>query len=121
MIEQQGVSNMFMREIRSLSSVERDFLVEVERAIVPFEKEIAVRWHDLYSAGRKVHQARERTARSFRYAVRMLLTSLAAGDFDDYMKRIQKSGVAFARAKEKKFENLIAYFHFYEEAVTPFL
>jgi hypothetical protein len=51
----------------------------------------------------------------------MLLTSLAAGDFDDYMKRIQKSGVAFARAKEKKFENLIAYFHFYEEAVTPFL
>jgi signal transduction histidine kinase len=120
MIEQQGVSHMFMREIINLSSVERDILVEVARAIVPFEKEIAVRWHDLYSASRTVHQTRGRTARSFRYAVRMLLTSLAAGDFDVYMKRIQKAGVAFARTKEK-YENLIAFFHFYEEAVTPFL
>lgn len=111
---------MFMREIISLSSVERDLLVEVAKAIVPFEKEIAVRWHDLYSASRMVHQARERTERSFRYAVRMLLTSLAAGDFDGYMKRIQKAGVAFARAKEK-YENLIAFFHFYEKAIMPSL
>ena len=65
MTEQQGVENMFMREIINLSSDERDLLVEVARSIVPFEKEIAVRWHDLYTASRMVHQARERTARSF--------------------------------------------------------
>jgi len=111
---------MFMREIISLSYVERDLLVEVAKAIVPFEKEVAVRWHDMYSASRRIHQARERTARSFRYGVRMLLTSLVAGDFDGYMNRIQKAGVSFARAKEK-YENLITFFHFYEEAVRPSL
>jgi signal transduction histidine kinase len=120
MTGQQEGADMFMREILNLSSVERDLLIEVARAIVPFEKEIAVRWHDLYSASRMAPAARARTPRSFHYAVRMLLTSLAAGDFDGYMKRIQKAGVAFAHSKEK-YENLIVFFHFYEEAVVPFL
>ena len=111
---------MIIDEMASLSLGERDLVVDIARAMVPFEQEIAQRWHDLYVTSRTIHQARERTVRSFRHAVRLLLTSLADGNFSGYLKRIQKTGVSFARLKEK-YENLIFFFRFYEESVTPCL
>lgn len=111
---------MFISEMVRLSIAELDLVVEAAKAMVPFEKKIAVRWHDMYSAAQMVHQGSVRPVRSFRYAVRMLLTSFANADFDGYLKRIQRVGVTFARSNEK-YENLIVLFSFYEEAIMPFL
>lgn len=115
-----GMKEMFISEMVRLSIVERDLVVEVAKAMVPFEEKIAVRWHDMYSASRMVHQSKNRAVRSFHHAVQMLLTSLADADFDGYLERIQETGATFARAKEK-YENLIVFFYFYEASIMPFL
>ncbi len=111
---------MIAKKLVFLSSHQQDVIVDVAKAMVPFERDIALRWHELYSASRVRHHARMRTARSFRHAVRLLLTSLADGDFNRYLNRVQKAGVSFASIKEH-YENLCLFFRFYEEAVMPFL
>ena len=111
---------MIVRELVFLSLHKQELIVDVAKAMVPFERDIALRWYKLYSANRTIHQARKRTAGSFRHAVRLLLTSLADDDFDRYLKRVQKAGASFGRIKVR-YENLCMFFHFYEEAVTPFL
>lgn len=103
-----------------LSPQDTALLTEIASAMRPREREIALRWHELYGETRSLHRARERTVRSFRYAVRLLLTSLANGDVAGYLRRVRKAGASFARAKER-YENLVLFLHFYEEAVAPYL
>lgn len=111
---------MIINEVVYLSPRQQDILIDVAKAMAPFEKEIALRWFELYSTSKALHQAKKRTARSFRYAVRLLLTHLVNGDFSRYMNRVQKAGVSFARLKER-YENLVVFFRLYEESVAPFL
>ncbi len=111
---------MLLIDIVHLTPIERDLVIEIARAMLPFEQEIACRWHDLYTHSSTIHQAGDRTVRSFQHAVRLLLTSLEDGNFTSYLKRIQRMSVTFARTKER-YENLILFFCFYEESVIPFL
>jgi len=111
---------MTSNEFVYLSPHQKEFLVTVAKAMAPFEKEIALRWFELYSANKLIHQTKKRTVRSFRYAVRLLLTSLSNGDVTRYLNRVQKAGVSFARLRER-YENLIIFFRLYEESVEPIL
>jgi hypothetical protein len=112
---------MIAREmVYYITSDEIDLIIGIAKALQPFEEEVAQNWHDLCVKSKNIHQAKERPVRNFKSAVRLLLTSLSNGDFDGYLKRIQKRGVEFAKSKEK-YENLIIFFHLYEDAVLPYL
>ncbi|MEW6109310.1 MAG: HAMP domain-containing sensor histidine kinase [Nitrospirota bacterium] len=95
-------------------------IVDIAKSMLRFEDEIARKWHDLYAKSRNIHRAKERSVRDFKVAVKLLLTSLSDGNFDGYLKRIQKRGIEFARSREI-YENLIFFFNMYEEAALPCL
>jgi signal transduction histidine kinase len=111
---------MKAREIVNLSPVEIGTVVDVANAIVPFEEEIAQRWHDLCVESLCLHQTEQRPPKAFRAGVRLMLTSLSGGDFDRYLKQLQRRGREFAKAKEK-YEDLVLYFGLYEYAALPYL
>lgn len=108
------------REIVPLNQRGKKLLVEIARAMTPFEEKIADKWDDLFVKTRNGLKESDRAVKNFREAVRLFLTSLSDGDFDGYFKRIEKKGADFARTKEQ-YENLILSFHLYEEASFPYL
>jgi len=119
-IPQRGVMKMPVNEIVSLTPHEQETVVAVAQALEPFEKEIALAWHQFYVSSKTLHQSRERSERNFQHAVWLLLTSLRDGNFTGYFRRVQKTGAAFAKARER-YDNLLIFFHFFEESIAPYL
>lgn len=111
---------MPVSEMIALSPGERDLVVKIARAMRPFERDIASRWHALCERSGKMHTAGAWTVRGFQHAVWLLLTSLEDGNFTGYLRRVQRTGAAFARNKDR-YDTLVLFFCFYEEAVRPFL
>lgn len=108
------------KEIVPLNQRDKKLLVEIARAMTPFEEKIADKWDDLFVKTRNGLKESDRAVKNFREAVHLFLTSLSDGDFDGYFKRIEEKGADFARTKEQ-YENLILSFHLYEEASFPYL
>lgn len=108
------------KEIVPLSQDDKKLLVEISRAMTPFEVKIADKWDDLFVKTRNGMKESDRAVKDYREAVYLFLTSLSDGDFDGYFKRIDEKGADFAKTKEQ-YENLILSFHLYEEASFPYL
>ncbi|MDO8445928.1 MAG: HAMP domain-containing sensor histidine kinase [Deltaproteobacteria bacterium] len=108
------------KEIVPLNQDDKKLLVEIGRAMTPFEEDISRKWDDLFVKARNGLKESDRAVKDFREAVHLFLTSLSDGDFDAYFKRIDEKGADFAKTKEQ-YENLILSFHLYEEASFPYL
>ncbi len=111
---------MPVNEIVSLTPHEQETIIAVARALQPFEKGIAFTWHQFCVSSKTLHQSQVRSERNFQHAVWLLLTSLQDGNFIGYFRRVQKTGAAFAKARER-YDNLLIFFHFFEESIAPYL
>jgi len=111
---------LMSKEIVPLSPDDKKLLVEIGRAMTPFEEDISQKWDDLFVKARNGLKESDRAVKDFREAVYLFLTSLSDGDFNAYFKRIDEKGADFAKTKEQ-YENLILSFHLYEEASFPYL
>ncbi|OFZ23240.1 MAG: hypothetical protein A2X94_12110 [Bdellovibrionales bacterium GWB1_55_8] len=106
--------------ILPLTSSQKAFLREIAQKVTPFEEQIAADWATAYRQAFREERESQPPADRFKKQVRLFLTSLSEGNFEDYFERIARAGFELAQNRVS-YEGLILSFHLYEEAATPHL